>query len=63
MAHLDSAQAKIELRRDLPERVIFDVAELKDLAIGIPGGEIAERQVLSYLSQHQLSVERLGYVA
>jgi D-methionine transport system ATP-binding protein len=33
------------------------------LTIGIPGGETAERQVLSYLSQHQLSVERLGYVA
>jgi D-methionine transport system ATP-binding protein len=33
------------------------------LTLGIPGGETAERQVLSYLSQFQLSVERLGYVA
>jgi D-methionine transport system ATP-binding protein len=33
------------------------------LTIGIPGGETAARQVLSYLSQYQLSVERLGYVA
>jgi len=32
------------------------------LTLGIPGGETAERQVLSYLSQYQLSVERLGYV-
>ncbi|MET0678971.1 MAG: NIL domain-containing protein, partial [Bradyrhizobium sp.] len=33
------------------------------LTLGVPGGETAERQVLSFLSQHQLSVERLGHVA
>ena len=33
------------------------------LTIGIPGGEAAAPQVLSYLSQHQFSAERLGYVA
>jgi D-methionine transport system ATP-binding protein len=33
------------------------------LTLGIPGGEIAERQVFSWLSQYQFSVERLGYVA
>ena len=33
------------------------------LTLGIPGGEASARQVVSYLSQHQFSVERLGYVA
>ena len=33
------------------------------LAIGIPGGDATASQVLSYLSQHQFSAERLGYVA
>jgi D-methionine transport system ATP-binding protein len=33
------------------------------LAIGIPGGADAASQALSYLSQHQFSAERLGYVA
>ncbi|MBX9647096.1 MAG: methionine ABC transporter ATP-binding protein [Xanthobacteraceae bacterium] len=33
------------------------------LTIGIPGGDAIAPQVLSYLSQHQLSAERLGYVA
>jgi D-methionine transport system ATP-binding protein len=33
------------------------------LTLGIPGDEGRTRQVLSWLSQHQLFVERLGYVA
>jgi D-methionine transport system ATP-binding protein len=33
------------------------------LTLGIPGGETAVRQALAYLSQHQFSAERLGYVA
>jgi D-methionine transport system ATP-binding protein len=33
------------------------------LALGIPGDDVRTRQVLSWLSQHQLFVERLGYVA
>ncbi|WP_024507327.1 methionine ABC transporter ATP-binding protein [Bradyrhizobium sp. ARR65] len=33
------------------------------LIIGIPGGEVTARQVLTYLSQQQFPVERLGYVA
>jgi D-methionine transport system ATP-binding protein len=33
------------------------------LTLGIPGDEGRGRQVLSWLSQHQLFVERLGYVA
>jgi hypothetical protein len=33
------------------------------LTLGIPGDEGRARQVLSWLSQHQLFVERLGYVA
>ena len=33
------------------------------LTLGIPGGETGTRQVLSWLSQHQFSAERLGYVA
>jgi D-methionine transport system ATP-binding protein len=33
------------------------------LTLGIPGDDSRTRQVLSWLSQHQLSVERLGYVA
>jgi D-methionine transport system ATP-binding protein len=33
------------------------------LTLGIPGGETLQRQVLSWLSQYQFSVERLGYVA
>jgi D-methionine transport system ATP-binding protein len=33
------------------------------LALGIPGDDVRTRQVLSWLSQHQLPVERLGYVA
>jgi D-methionine transport system ATP-binding protein len=33
------------------------------LTLGIPGDEDGTRQVLSWLSQHQLFVERLGYVA
>ncbi|WP_291690292.1 methionine ABC transporter ATP-binding protein [Bradyrhizobium sp.] len=33
------------------------------LTLGVPGGETTERQVLSWLSQYQFSVERLGYVA
>jgi D-methionine transport system ATP-binding protein len=33
------------------------------LTLGVPGGETIQRQVLSWLSQYQFSVERLGYVA
>ncbi|MHC2435983.1 methionine ABC transporter ATP-binding protein [Bradyrhizobium sp. USDA 4451] len=33
------------------------------LILGIPGGEAAAKQALAYLSQHDLLVERLGYVA
>jgi len=33
------------------------------LIIGIPGGEAGVGQAVSYLAQHQFSVERLGYVA
>jgi D-methionine transport system ATP-binding protein len=33
------------------------------LTLGIPGDDTKARQVLSYLSKHQFSVERLGYVA
>jgi D-methionine transport system ATP-binding protein len=33
------------------------------LTIGIPGGEAAAKQAVSYLSQHNFLVERLGYVA
>ncbi|MGY3452062.1 methionine ABC transporter ATP-binding protein [Bradyrhizobium sp. USDA 4353] len=33
------------------------------LILGIPGGEVAARQTLAYLSQHQFAAERLGYVA
>jgi D-methionine transport system ATP-binding protein len=33
------------------------------LTIGVPGGDAAAAQVLAYLSQHQFSAERLGYVA
>jgi D-methionine transport system ATP-binding protein len=33
------------------------------LTLGIPGDDGHVRQVLSWLSQHQLFVERLGYVA
>ncbi|MCA1394859.1 methionine ABC transporter ATP-binding protein [Bradyrhizobium sp. BRP56] len=33
------------------------------LILGIPGGEAAARQALAYLSQHDILVERLGYVA
>ncbi|MGY2982954.1 MULTISPECIES: methionine ABC transporter ATP-binding protein [unclassified Bradyrhizobium] len=33
------------------------------LILGIPGGEATARQVLAYLSQHDILVERLGYVA
>jgi D-methionine transport system ATP-binding protein len=33
------------------------------LTLGIPGDDGRTRQVLSWLSQHQLFVERLGYVA
>jgi D-methionine transport system ATP-binding protein len=33
------------------------------LTLGIPGDETAQRQALSWLSQYQFSVERLGYVA
>jgi D-methionine transport system ATP-binding protein len=33
------------------------------LTIGVPGGDAAAAQVLAYLSQHQFSTERLGYVA
>ena len=41
MSHLDSAQAEVELRRDLSKRAILDVAKLEDLAIG--GGERLQR--------------------
>ncbi|MCP1967056.1 D-methionine transport system ATP-binding protein [Bradyrhizobium elkanii] len=33
------------------------------LILGIPGGEAAASQSLAYLSQHDILVERLGYVA
>lgn len=33
------------------------------LTLGVPGGETTQRQVLSWLSQYQFSVECLGYVA
>jgi D-methionine transport system ATP-binding protein len=33
------------------------------LTLGIPGGEAAVKQAVSYLSQHKFLVERLGYVA
>jgi len=33
------------------------------LTIGVPGGDATAAQVLAYLSQHQFSAERLGYVA
>ena len=33
------------------------------LILGIPGGEAAARQALAHLSQHDILVERLGYVA
>ena len=33
------------------------------LAIGVAGGDVTAAQVLAYLSQHQFSAERLGYVA
>ncbi|MGN8549715.1 methionine ABC transporter ATP-binding protein [Bradyrhizobium sp. 13971] len=33
------------------------------LILGIPGGEAAARRALAYLSQHDILVERLGYVA
>jgi len=33
------------------------------LTIGIPGGDAVARQVLAYLSNHQFTAERLGYVA
>ncbi|UPJ48345.1 methionine ABC transporter ATP-binding protein [Bradyrhizobium sp. 200] len=33
------------------------------LTIGVPGGDATAPQVLTYLSQHQFSAERLGYVA
>jgi len=33
------------------------------LTIGIPGDDARIRQVLSWLSQHQFFVERLGHVA
>src|ERR1700704_5431710 len=33
------------------------------LTIGVPGGDDTAAQVLAYLSQHQFSAERLGYVA
>jgi D-methionine transport system ATP-binding protein len=33
------------------------------LTLGVPGSETTQRQVLSWLSQYQFSVERLGYVA
>ncbi|MBR1159006.1 methionine ABC transporter ATP-binding protein [Bradyrhizobium elkanii] len=33
------------------------------LILGIPGDEAAARQALAYLSQHDILVERLGYVA
>jgi D-methionine transport system ATP-binding protein len=33
------------------------------LTIGIPGGDATAAQVLTYLSQHRFSAERLGYVA
>ncbi|MFQ3455056.1 methionine ABC transporter ATP-binding protein [Bradyrhizobium sp. UFLA01-814] len=33
------------------------------LILGIPGSEAAARQALAYLSQHDILVERLGYVA
>ncbi|WP_316393966.1 methionine ABC transporter ATP-binding protein [Bradyrhizobium sp. 33ap4] len=33
------------------------------LILGIPGGEATARQALAYLSQHDILVERLGYVA
>jgi D-methionine transport system ATP-binding protein len=32
------------------------------LTIGVPGGDATAPQVLAYLSQHQFSAERLGYV-
>jgi len=33
------------------------------LIVGVPGGDATAAQVLAYLSQHQFSAERLGYVA
>ena len=33
------------------------------LILGIPGGEAAAKQAVAYLSQHDILVERLGYVA
>ena len=33
------------------------------LILGIPGGEAAARQAQAYLSQHEIPVEHLGYVA
>lgn len=33
------------------------------LILGIPGGEAATRQAQAYLSQHEIPVEHLGYVA
>jgi D-methionine transport system ATP-binding protein len=33
------------------------------VTLGVPGNDAAVRHVLSYLSQHQLATERLGYVA
>jgi D-methionine transport system ATP-binding protein len=37
--------------------------QVGSLTIGIPGDDAAARWVISYLSQHQFPVERLGYVA
>jgi D-methionine transport system ATP-binding protein len=37
--------------------------KIGSVTLGVPGNDAAVGQVLSYLSQHQLATERLGYVA
>jgi D-methionine transport system ATP-binding protein len=37
--------------------------QIGSVTLGVPGNDAAVGQVLSYLSQHQLATERLGYVA
>jgi D-methionine transport system ATP-binding protein len=37
--------------------------QIGSVTLGVPGNDAAVCLVLSYLSQHQLATERLGYVA
>jgi len=37
--------------------------QIGSLTLGVPGDDVVVATVLSFLSQHRFSVERLGYVA